>query len=242
MRKQLLTEWIETGYPYLKESSGLPLWLLPESSLRCTTRELGDENILKMSRPLKLDKGIRNLLNSTSAPAMLSPEEWESSVKNWPNLNKVKPFVGAFMEAVSKIMPHLRNGRLEVKSTAVCRSLAVIGFAPFIPEGESVMEEVSVILGRYSCLPAEPITRYAEAVLNDDIVTIEKVNECIVKHSSWAKWAAELHKQALSLQQTPRLIVVIPPLSEKLVDVLASAVKERQSNESGRDYPRYTGS
>lgn len=64
MSKQILTEWIEAGYPYLKEGIGLPAWLLPESSLAGTAEALGDDGILKMSRPIGLDRGTGSLFNS----------------------------------------------------------------------------------------------------------------------------------------------------------------------------------
>jgi len=237
--KQVLAKLIKTGYPYMKEGSGLPSWLLPESSLTGTVEALGDDGILKISRSLSLDKGLGN----PSYPSLsLSPEEWQDAVNNWPNLPKVKPFISAFMEAVSKMTSHLENGIPGVPPMKIYRSLAVIGFAPFIPEGKPIIEELSKILDRQACMPAELLTRYTEAVVNDDITTIEKVNECIVKYDSWARWADRLQKLVGTLTYKPRLIAVTPPLTDDLVSVLASVVKERQKDGPGRDYPKYSGS
>ena len=59
MRAQRLVELIKAGYPHLKESIGLPPWLLPTSSLGSTVDALGEEGILKLGRPLNLGTGFK---------------------------------------------------------------------------------------------------------------------------------------------------------------------------------------
>ena len=59
----------------------------------------------------------------------------------------------------------------------ICRSLAVLLFAPFIQQGQALLEEIAGVLGRPASDPAELIVSYAEAVRRSDIPTVERCVE-----------------------------------------------------------------
>jgi hypothetical protein len=117
----------------------------------------------------------------------------------------------------------------------------VLAFAPFIPAGKPLLEEIACILGEDVSEPSGLIMSYAEGVIGGDVSTVERVNECVVRYSAWAKWADTLQKLVLNLQYTPRLIAITPPLSPELVGVLVSMIKEGQHDESRGDYPERPG-
>lgn len=240
MKGQTLTKWLKAGYPHLKAGSGLPAWLLPERNLCQTADEVGDCGILRMSQPLNLAKGI--IPDQLPEATAFSAEAWQEAVRQWPPLGQVRPIVEAFLGVAERVTSQLHRIRLMVEPTVVCRNMAVLLLAPFVNQGKPIIEELASILGSDTSHPAELITGYAEAVTKGDTVTVEKVNECIVKYSSWAKWAAILQEQVLRLQYTPRLIAVTPPISSELVCVLASMVKEGQYDESRGDRPGHTSS
>lgn len=230
MSKQILTEWIEAGYPYLKEGIGLPAWLLPESSLAGTAEALGDDGILKMSRPIGLDRGTGSLFNS--APPALSAEEWQNAVIQWPSRHNARPIIETLLEVTGRITGQLTSICLMFDPMVISRSLAVLAFAPFVLAGKPLLQEVAVMLGGDADEPSGLLISYAEGVVGGDVLTVEKVNECVVRYSAWAKWADTLQKQVVSLRYKPRLIAVTPPLSPQLLGVLVSMIKERQHDES----------
>jgi len=232
MTEMRLTEWIKTGYPYLKDGIELPIWLLPESSIAGTAEALGDDGILKMSQPIGLDKGIGSLFNSASAPSVPSAEEWQNAVIQWPSRNNVRPIIEALLEVTSRIEGQLKSICIMFDLRMINRSLAVLAFAPFAPAGKPLLQEMAVILGGDVNEPSGLIIDYAERIIGGDILTVEKINECVVRYNAWAKWADTLEKQVISLQYKPGLIAVTPPLSPELVGVLASMIKERQHDES----------
>jgi hypothetical protein len=120
--------------------------------------------------------------------------------------------------------------------------MAVLGFAPFVPQGEPLLAELASILkGDVNC-PAELVRRYALAVVRGDELTIGEVDNCIARHSQWAEWAALFIGGGQSLSGTPKLVAVTPPVSTELIHVLVEMVEETGDDESGRDYTRYPAS
>lgn len=230
MTEQRLIRWLEAGYPYLKAGSQLPAWLLPERSLNSAADKLGDQAILEMSQSLDLAKGTGS--GQVPDPATFSPEDWQKAVEHWPPLPQVRPIVEALLGAADRIVAYFCTGEPGTDRMMVCRSMAVLAFAPFITEGKPVIEELACILDGNASQPAELITRYAEVVLSGDGLTVEEINQCIVRYSSWAEWAATVQELTLKCQYTPRLIAVTPPLSPELVGALVSMIKEGHHDES----------
>ena len=81
---------------------------------------------------------------------------------------------------------------------------------------------------------------YADAVLHEDIKTLEEVNRRIVKYSDWQKWADGMQEQALKCRHTPKLVAVTPPPSDELASVLGIMIKEGHHGSSG-DSPKHPG-
>jgi hypothetical protein len=118
----------------------------------------------------------------------------------------------------------------------ICRSLAVLLYAPFIEEGRALLAELAEALNRPAGAPADLIRGYAEAVTKGDTATVGKVDQIVVKYRSWWEWATALQEQVLSCGHISRLIAVTPPLSAGLLNVLATLLKEG-ANECRRDNP-----
>jgi hypothetical protein len=239
MAEQTLTRWLKTGYPHIKAGCGLPPWVLPERSLSRVTEEVGDAGILKVGRPLGLAGGL-DWLKEAPDPATVSPEAWQEAVKQRQSLSQFGRCIGAFLKIADTITAGLPLIRSRIDPMVVCRSLAVLLFAPFIDQGKAVLAEVASALSSDGGEPSQLILSYGEAVMREDIVMVEKVNQSIVKYSAWQEWALALQEEVLRCRYTPRVIAVTPPLSAKLVSVVATMIKEGH-DEFRRDYPGYSG-
>jgi hypothetical protein len=242
MRGQRLVKWLRTSYPHFKEESGLPKWVLPEHSFDKVADELGDWHILEMSQPLSFAEGVEDLFEKAPDPETLPIEAWRSAVICWPPLVLVRPMVEVCLEATAMIMKQFYSGQLKVEPVTVCRSMAVLGFVPFVSQGEPLMGELASILKGDASHPEELVRCYASALIRGDELTIGEVDNCIARHSQWAEWAALFIEGGQSLSCTPKLIAVTPPVSAELVYVLVEMIEETGDDESGRDYPRYPAS
>jgi len=219
-------ETIKAGYPYLKESIGLPPWLLPASSLGSTVDALGDEGILKLGRPLNLGTGFKVKSESASGPLAMSPEGWHNATTKWPSREIARPIIETLMEVTSRITSQMDHIRLIFDPQIATRNLAVLAFAPFIAAGKLLLKEAAGILDADIGDAPELLRKYAQAVIDGDVSTVENVNDCILKYKAWVKWADMLQRQALGFKHQPRLIAVTPPLSPELSGVLATMLKE----------------
>lgn len=242
MVKQTLTRWLKAVFPYLKAGCGLPSWLLPESSLNRTTDAVGDSGLLKVSQPLGLAESVKWLVESEPDPAILSPQAWQDAVKQWPHLPQTGSIIATFYEVADAVMAQFQHIRPKIDPMVICRSMAVLLFAPFVDQGKVLLEELGSVLGTDSSKPAELILSYAESVAREDIARLEKVNECIVKYSAWEEWALALQEEVLRCRYIPRLIAVTPAPSVELASVLALMIKEAQHDELGGDHSEYPGS
>jgi hypothetical protein len=240
MKEQKLAELIKGGYPYVKDEAGLAPWVLPEHGLNRIVDKVGDDGILKVSRPLGLTENVESLLKSAPDPANVSQPAWQEAVKQWQPLSQVRPVVAAFLEVAVPVMAKYHEIKPKVDPMVICRSLAVLLFAPFIQQGQALLGELAGVLGRPANDPGELIKSYARAVIGGDITALEKVNQSIVKYSAWQEWASALQEQALGCRHTPKLIAVTPPLLADLTGVLAILMKEGH-DESGRENPRHPG-
>jgi len=242
MKMEKVVKWLKTGYPHFKKESGLPTWVLPEHSFTRAVDELGDSHILEVSRPLRFAEGLEVLLEKASDPETLPVETWQMAVMQWPPLVLVKPMVEACLEATALIMRQFCSGQPKAEPIMVCRGMAVLGFAPFLPQGEPVMREFACILQGDRSRPAELVKQYAAAVVSGDMLTLSRVDDCIVKHSQWMEWARIFLDAAQSLSYSPKMIAVTPPLSAELAGVLADMIKETREDDSGRHYPQCSAS
>ena len=241
MKEQKLAELIKSGYPYVKDEAGLAPWVLPEHGLNRIVDKVGDDGILKVSRPLGLTENVESLLKSAPDPANVSQQAWQEAVNQWQPLSQVRPVVAAFLEVAGPVMAKCHEIKSKADPLVICRNLAVLLFASFIDQGQALLGELAGVLGRSANDPAELIKSYAGAVIGGDITALEKVNQSIVKYSAWQEWvSAILQEQALKCQHTPKLVAVTPLLSPDLASILATMIKEGHHGSTG-DSPECTG-
>ena len=239
MPEQMLTKWIKAGYLHIKDAWGLPDWLLPEKSLNVAAEKIGDKGLLRISRPLVIRDGLERLLGRD--PSALSAEQWQEALRRGPQLPQVKAVAEAFLEVADTIMAQFPRIQSTIDPMVICRSLAVLLYAPLVEQGKAVSAELGGLLGVKANEPAELVKSYAEAVVNGDIPTLEKVNQCIVGYSDWHQWALALQKEVLRCRLRPKLIAVTPPLSAELASVLAIIIKEGHHDESRGDHSGSSG-
>jgi len=225
MTQDRLAKWVMKGYPYLKECAGLPPWLLPERSFGKIVDGLGDGAILEMAQPLDLGPGIVQRGDLPDPEGMMA-DAWREACLRFPPLSAVRPLVEVCLEASDGILRQLCKGETDIDSLAVCRSIAVLAFAPFIPQGKALSEELAAILGGRSDSPAGLIAKYAHAVESGNNRTVRAVDNCIKRYPRWPEWFTVFEKRAADFPSNPRLIAVTPPLSEGLTDVMADMIKE----------------
>ena len=198
-------------------------WLLPERSFAIVVDGLGDTRMMELSRCLGLYIPIvKELPDIGSFPA----EMWRKACLDWPLLPVISSVITSLLEAGDRIMSKYYRGELTVDLHVVFRSIMVIAFAPFVSQGETVLQNITTILGGDVTDPSHIVTRYIDAVLNGDSVTVTKVVECIGSHQEWACWVDMQQQLVQSFNGDYRLVVVTPPLSERLADVLVDMMKE----------------
>lgn len=239
MSKETITEWVKAGYPYLKEGAGLPSWALPASSLELVVDELKDSGILGLSRPLKLAGNIEAVHDRMPDPSVFSAEAWQQAVSQWPPLAQVMTVVEAYLEVADRVAAQLGRIGDRIEPAVIRRSLAVLLLAPLVPQGKRLTVEMAGVLAASADQPEQLLRGYAGAVMEGDVATVEAVNQCIVKYSTWAKWAKELQRQTEVMKCRPRLVAVTPPLSSELASVLAVMIKEEEQDGPGRDYSEH---
>ena len=223
MKEQRLTKLLKAGYPRFKENSGVPVWLLPERSFAIVVDGLGDTTILEGSRCLDL---LPDTANKIPDHESFSAGMWREACLDWPQLSLVSAIITSLLESVDQVMAKHYRGELTIETQVIFRSLMVIAFAPFVPQGRDVLQDIAAILDGAAANPADLIRRYTGAVLNDKPVTATRISDCIGSHREWACWADFLQKLAQSFNGDYRLVAVTPPLSEGLADVLADMIKE----------------
>jgi len=224
-----LVELIKAGYPHLKESIGLPPWLLPASSILHATETLGDEGILNLGRPLNLGTGFKVKSEPASGSLAMSPEDWPSAMTELSSREIAGPVIETLLEVTSRITGQMDRIRLTFDPRTITRSLAVLAFAPFVDMGKPLLSEASAILNVDAGGPSDILVTFAEAVLSEDVVAVEAVNDCISGHESWEEWADMLQQRAKSFKRSPRVIGVTPPLSPELASVLVTMLKEGET-------------
>jgi hypothetical protein len=226
MAEQRLVKLLKTGYPHFKEYGGLPSWLLPERSFAIVADGFGDSNILEMAQPLGLPSGMDLISRTLNTDTDKSADGWSTAAVCWPLLPVVKPIAVSLFEASDRIISQIRRGELKTDPSVVWRILLVMGFAPFDPQGRDILEKIATILGGDVTLPAELITRFADAVLSGDDEAITRVDDCINRQHPWQRWTEKMQEQALNFTGEYKLVAVTPPLSDRLACALAEMMKE----------------
>lgn len=104
--------------------------------------------------------------------------------------------------------------------------MAVLGYAPFVPAGESLIKELKPIFDCDDGEPAHLVKKYMERVISGDAAFIKQVDECVSKYSYWMEWSRKFLQHMRDFPYTPKLVGITPPISGELIGVLAQMIKE----------------
>jgi len=238
MKERKISRWLKKGYPHFKEECRLPAHVFPEHTFVRLTDELGDENMLGMSQSILSADGIQASIDTEPEPETVPGEDWQAAVTVWPACPGVKPVVESCLDATGRIMSQVQSGQLKISVETVCRTIAVLGFAPFLHSGRQIMEDIAAILGGTADDPPEMTRRYADTVTSGDVEMVIRIDSCIVNHGQWAAWAELILQQIKGFSYTPKPVGITPPLSPEVIRVLARMLKEGADNGPGRYYSK----
>jgi hypothetical protein len=235
MTTNVITDLLKSSYVSFKEAAVLPEWVLPSRSFAEVTTELGDQAILKLTRPLKLSPDLMSQITPIAAPDSAYQESFRKAAQNWPLISRVKPVIEACLGA-QVIVAKYREGGLK-PAFNVCRALSVLAVAALSPHADSILADLASILGGDKDNPGDLIGRYVDAVLGNDSATLRLIDECVAGYPEWVEWSNLFEKTVLGMKTDPRLVTVTPPISADIVWVLAQMLKEAYQDESGGDHP-----
>jgi hypothetical protein len=225
-----LTEWLKRTYASFKQASDVPDWVLPDRSFSDVVDEAGENDILKIGRPLKAPTSTKKKLEGLPEPSVASEVDVQDAVASWALMPRVKPIVEACLDA-RVILEKVKSGELKADAN-VCCTLSVLSIAAFTPRGQSLLVELASILGGDKDQPDDLIKRYVDAVLHNDGSLLKSVADCVSSHEDWRKWSNLFAKKAMSFQSEPKLIAVTPASSTDIVWLLAQMLKEGGEDES----------
>ena len=223
MSKDLLTRYVESGFPHLKQVAGLPDGLLPDFA--AVVRQLGDEGMLKLVAPSGLAERIKTLLVQAPDPASLPVEIWQQAIANWPPARQVFSATMSFLRACERVDALERRGTLTI-DFALVRGLVVTSYAPFAPNGSELVSGLADILGDTAADPARLLDRYITAVVEGDNDTLADVDRCIVRKRVWCEWSERILTAAKAFPFRPRVIGISPPLTSELKQVMVNMMME----------------
>jgi len=238
MKERKLSRWLKKGYPHFKEECRLPAHVLPKHTFVRLMDELGDENMVEVSQSIMAPEGVQAAIDKEPEPETVPAEAWQTVITLWPACPGVKPVVESCLDATCRIMSQVQSGQLKMSVETVCRTIAVLGFAPFLYTGREIMEDIAAILGGTADDPPEMIKRYADVVTSGDVEMVPRIDSCIVNHGQWAAWAELLLQRVRDFSYTPKPVAITPPLSPEVIRVLARMLKEGADNGPGRYYSK----
>ena len=200
MKQNLLAPYIKTGFPYFREITKLPEWLVPGAAE--VVRQLGDESLLELVEPLGLTGEIQSCLAQAAKADKLPVGEWREAIGRWYAVHQVVPVTMALLRAREKIEAMQQRGIGGVNAVSVVRSLVTIAYATFIPNGGKILDRLAVVLGGNPTEPAELLNRYVTALVNDDKDTLSRVEECIQGDQMWTTWFARFSNCVMAVSYT----------------------------------------
>ena len=235
MRDGLLTRYMEIGFPHLRQVSGLPEWLVPDMAE--AARNLGDQAILELAKPLGLAERTSAFLAQPPDPDSLPVEIWQENIRRWPAIRQVLPVTMALLRACEKVDALERRGLLRVDLASLVRGLATISYAPFVPDGSEILSRLAAILGGSSAEPAGLLHLYTLALVKGDEDTLADIDNCILQNPAWAAWSERFLTTGKAFPSIPRVIGVSTPLTSELAQVLVTMIMEVLNANSGGNYP-----
>ena len=235
MREGLLTQYIETGFPHLKQIAGLPEWLMP--GVVEFVREMGDEGILELATPLGLADQARAFLVRAPDAETVSIEVWQQAIGKWQATDQALPVSLALLRIWERVRYLQRRCELKVDATSFIHGLAVLSYAPFTLNGDEILKKLAGILGGKAEEPAMLLDSYMRIVTNGEDNTLTGIEQLILENRAWAAWSEEFLETGKAFPFIPRIIGVSPPLSGGLIPVLVSMIKEALDADISRNNP-----
>ncbi len=200
----------------LKDSSS-------SSSNNPPLRRLGYDGLMQLTVPLQFAEDVESCLAQAPDPGTISAETWENAIRGWPPLSQGRSLVQSLQEAGDRILAEFHRGKLRVDPFVVCRGLAVLFMAPFLPQGQWLLPRVAVVVGASPYEPAALlIDRYVEMVISGDQDMLGKINCCIIEEAPvLGTWSAAVMEAVARFPFIPRMSAVTPPLSAEFeADIL----------------------
>jgi len=234
MNDGLLTQYIEAGYPHFRQVAGLPEGLLPD--VATVARLLGDERVLTLAETLGPAERIKDLLRQPPEPDSLPIEVWHQGIADWLPVHHVLSVSMALLRACEKVMALERRGDLKIDAVLV-RGLAVIAYAPFVPNGGELLGRLADIFGGIVLEPARLLHHYIMAVVAGDADTLASVDRCILENPAWQEWSERFLTAGKEFPFLPRVIGISPPLTTGVKQVLVNMIMEVLNAHHSRDYP-----
>ena len=233
MRDGLLTRYMEIGFPHLRQVSGLPEWLVPDVAE--AARNLGDEAILELAKPLGLAERASAFLAQAPDPDSLPVEIWQENIRRWPAIRQALPVTMALLRACEKVEALDRRGVAGINSASTVRGLATIAYATFDPNGGKILDRLAGILGGSPAEPATLLNRYVKALEDGDKDTLAGTEECILQNPAWAEWSKRFIAEGMAFPFIPRVIGVSPIPTGELIQLLAAMIVEVTNADRIRD-------
>ncbi len=233
MSSELLTRYIEAGFPHFKQMSGLPEWLVPDVTE--VARKLGDQGMLELAEPLGLSDRLESFLAEAPEVDSLPIEIWQEGIGQWQAIHHVLPVAMALLRACEKIEALERRGGLVADVASIVHGLATIAYATFDSHGGKILDRLAVILGGSPAEPAALLDRYVRALENGDNDTLASIEECILQHPTWSEWTKRLLAEGMALPFMPRVIGIGPVPTSELIRLLAAMIVEVVNADRIRD-------
>ena len=233
MRDGLLTRYMEIGFPHLRQVSGLPEWLVPDVAE--AARNLGDEAILELAKPLGLAERASAFLAQAPDPDSFPVEIWQENIRRWPAIRQALPVTMALLRACEKVEALERRGVAGINSASTVRGLATIAYATFDPNGDKILDRLAGILGGSPAEPATLLNRYVKALEDGDKDTLAGTEECILQNPAWAEWSKRFIAEGMAFPFIPRVIGVSPIPTGELIQLLAAMIVEVTNADRIRD-------
>jgi hypothetical protein len=235
MKQDLLTQYIEAGFPQLKAAARLPQWLLP--SLPEVVREIGDRGLMEMAEPVGLSQRIKSVLTQAPEADQIPAQQWQAGISDWKAIHQVRPVTLSLLRATEKVEAFQRRGQVQTDPIWVARALATIAYATFAPYGNVILDRLAAILGGKATEPAELLTLYLKTMGEGDQVTLARIEKEILENPDWAEWSRRFLKKGQDLPLTPKVVGIHPAATDELITLLAAMVKEMLNADDKRNHP-----
>lgn len=233
MKDGLLAQYMEVGFPHLRQVSGLPGWLVPDVTE--VARELGDQAMLKLAKPLGLSDRLGAFLAQAPEADSLPSEIWQQSIASWQPVRQVLPVTLALLRACEKVEALERRGVAGINSASTVRGLATIACATFTPNGGKILDRLAGILDGSPAEPAVLLNKYVAALENGDKYILTRVEEYILQDQVWTEWFKRFSAVGTAFPFIPRVVGISPVPTSELIQLLAAMIVEVINADHSRD-------